>query len=104
MYKLFKIRKQSEEEFKSKLTEFIILHGSKKVSIETKDSDRIVLLIEFKELIRSFLIHSFEEDMLMNNTICSAFDKFISDSRHTTEDLVKYIDKMFSEYFNKNSD
>ena len=40
----------------------------------------------------------------MNNTIIAAFDKAIGDCPHISNDLVKYIDTMFAEFFKKNSD
>jgi hypothetical protein len=51
-----------------------------------------------------FLEISFEADINMHNTISAAFIKFVGDYKNTAEDLVKFIDKLFFDFFGKNSE
>ena len=77
MYKLFKIRENSLTLFKEKLTQFIVESTTRIVEQNDKEIDRISLLIELRGQIFDFQHRSFEDDVIMLNTVIIAFDKAI---------------------------
>lgn len=104
MYKLFKIRPDSLVLFKEKLTLYIVENVTRIANQYKNEIDRISLLIEFRNQMFDFLNQSFDNDQLMKLTLISAFDKVVGDCQTTTVDLVRYIDKMFAEFFAKHND